>query len=179
MDSGPHTERRAELRHPYEHVGGKLLRPGQVKRGERDIDPVGRIAQPGEAVRVRPVREPHRIARAVTVHHGNECDAGGGSDQDADDPLFESIENAVEQVEHGPSAPRYSSPLPLVGRGRGWGSMIWALPRLNLPTPHPDPPPQGGREKKPHTRCNCLAPAGPPIILGMAQDCGATNPEAL
>src|SRR5262245_66487972 len=24
--------------------------------------------------------------------------------------------------------------------------MIWALPCLNSPTPHPDPPPQGGRE---------------------------------
>src|SRR5258706_1554437 len=159
MDSGPHAERRAELRHPYEHVGGKLLRPGQVKRGEREIDPVGRVAQPNQAVRVRPVREPNGIAGAETVHEGDERDAGGGSDEDADDPLFEPIENAVEQVEHGPSAPRYSSPLPLVGRGRGWGSMIWALPRLNLPTPHPDPPPQGGGGKKPHTRCKFPPPS--------------------
>src|SRR5580692_10128830 len=40
-----------------------------------------------------------------------------------------------------------SSPLPLVGRGRGWGSRYVALLCLNLPTPHPDPPPQGGREQ--------------------------------
>src|SRR5215467_13622552 len=36
------------------------------------------------------------------------------------------------------------APLPLVGRGRGWGSANGALPCHNLPTPHPDPPPQGG-----------------------------------
>ncbi len=43
---------------------------------------------------------------------------------------------------------RASAPLPLVGRGRGWGSGDLALPRHNLTTPHPGPPPQGGREKK-------------------------------
>ncbi len=37
--------------------------------------------------------------------------------------------------------------LPLVGRGRGWGSRDVALLCHRLPTPHPDPPPQGGREK--------------------------------
>src|SRR5262249_5506440 len=39
------------------------------------------------------------------------------------------------------------APLPLVGRGRGWGSCQGALSEPNLPTPHPIPPPQGGREK--------------------------------
>ena len=28
VDAGAHAERGAELRHPDEHVGGKLLRPG-------------------------------------------------------------------------------------------------------------------------------------------------------
>ena len=32
MDAGAHAERRAELRHPHEHVGGELLRPGEVDR---------------------------------------------------------------------------------------------------------------------------------------------------
>ena len=32
MDAGAHPERRAELRHPDEHVGGELLRPGEVDR---------------------------------------------------------------------------------------------------------------------------------------------------
>src|ERR1700678_2743508 len=41
-----------------------------------------------------------------------------------------------------------SSPLPLVGRGRGWGALCGAPLCLHLSTPHPDPPPQGGREKK-------------------------------
>jgi hypothetical protein len=41
-----------------------------------------------------------------------------------------------------------SSPLPLVGRGRGWGSRNGAPQSLYLATPHPNPPPQGGREKE-------------------------------
>src|SRR5258708_1084240 len=36
----------------------------------------------------------------------------------------------------------FSSPLPLVGRGRGWGSWSGAhrAPHLPTPTPHPSPP---------------------------------------
>ena len=41
-----------------------------------------------------------------------------------------------------------SSPLPLAGRGRGWGSMNRGTAVPHSPTPHPDPPPQGGREKR-------------------------------
>ncbi len=40
MDAGAHAERGAEFRHPHEHVGGELLRPGQIDRGEREVDPV-------------------------------------------------------------------------------------------------------------------------------------------
>jgi hypothetical protein len=36
-------------------------------------------------------------------------------------------------------------PLPLAGRGRGWGEQQRRHP---WSTPHPDPPPQGGREQK-------------------------------
>ncbi len=38
------------------------------------------------------------------------------------------------------------APLPLAGRGRGCGSGDMAHPSQNLSTPHPDPPPQRGRE---------------------------------
>ena len=41
MDAGAHAERGAEFRHPHEHVGGKLVRPGKIDRGELGIDPVG------------------------------------------------------------------------------------------------------------------------------------------
>jgi len=41
-------------------------------------------------------------------------------------------------------AVRQSPPLPLVGRGRGWGSMSVAPPCHCLPTPHPNPPHKGG-----------------------------------
>jgi len=149
------------------HVGGKLLRPGQVKRGERDIDPIGRNAQPGEAVaRCGPSSRAPPIAGAVTVHDGDECDqGGGGSDQDADDPLFESIEDAGRAgSSNGPSAPRYSSPLPLVGEGSGVGVGEWAPSEHNPPTPHPTLPHKGEGGKKRHTRCNCLAPARRRII---------------
>src|SRR5216683_4947060 len=41
--------------------------------------------------------------------------------------------------------PRYSEVR--LGRGWGWGSSCGAPYVPHLPTPHPDPPPQGGREK--------------------------------
>ena len=100
MDTGAHPERRAELRHPHEHVGGELLRPGEVDRGERQVDPVGDGSEPDEAVPVRPIGDRHRIAGAVAMHHGDEGDDRRRRDQDADDPLFEPVENAVEHVEH-------------------------------------------------------------------------------
>jgi hypothetical protein len=34
------------------------------------------------------------------MHHGDESDDRRRGDQDADDPLFEPIENAVEHMEH-------------------------------------------------------------------------------
>ena len=40
-------------------------------------------------------------------------------------------------------------PLPLVGRGPGWGSCNGEHLCQSRPTPHPDPPPQGGREPAP------------------------------
>ena len=45
----------------------------------------------------------------------------------------------------GPN-PRYSEVR--LGRSRGWGSRDGAHRHRNLATPHSDPPPQGGREKK-------------------------------
>ncbi len=36
------------------------------------------------------------------------------------------------------------TPLPLAGRGRGWG---WPQAQWLEVTPHPNPPPQGGREQ--------------------------------
>src|SRR6266853_4305818 len=46
--------------------------------------------------------------------------------------------------------PRYSEVR--LGRGRGWGSEEAAKWCHNSPPPHPDPPPQGGREKSLHCR---------------------------
>src|SRR5499427_9221301 len=47
-----------------------------------------------------------------------------------------------------PPLRRASSPLPLVGRGRGWGSVgVAQLCHCGTP-PHPNPPPQGGREPR-------------------------------
>ncbi len=43
--------------------------------------------------------------------------------------------------ELGKSVSLATSPLPLGGRGPGWGSTNGALPGRNLSTPHPDPPP--------------------------------------
>src|SRR5271168_3874734 len=40
---------------------------------------------------------------------------------------------------------RRRTPLPLAGRGREWGSTSTEL----VATPHPDPPPQGGKRKEP------------------------------
>src|SRR5262249_8300346 len=39
-----------------------------------------------------------------------------------------------------------SFPLPLVGRGEGWGSLCEARSCITAPPPLPNPPPQGGRE---------------------------------
>src|SRR5437879_7117943 len=39
-------------------------------------------------------------------------------------------------------------PLPLAGRGRGWGSRRCGTSVPRGTTPHPDPPPQGGRESE-------------------------------
>src|SRR5215831_15171941 len=39
------------------------------------------------------------------------------------------------------------TPLPLVGRGGGWGSLFGATSVLHRITPLPNPPPQGGREQ--------------------------------
>src|SRR5262249_39751848 len=55
--------------------------------------------EPYEAVGRRPAGEARRIAGAVAVHHGDEGDAGRRGDQNADDPLFETIEDAVQQLE--------------------------------------------------------------------------------
>ena len=38
VDSRAHAERGAKLRHPHEHIGGELPRPGQVDGGERGVD---------------------------------------------------------------------------------------------------------------------------------------------
>jgi hypothetical protein len=80
------------------------------------------------------------------------------------------------------SAEGLSSPLPLVGRGRGWGSRRCgtAVPRGT--PPHPDPPPQGGREKRRPAICNSPCPGGPhhPTETPRPRDfrCGSPGSQA-
>jgi hypothetical protein len=54
-------------------------------------------------------------------------------------PFWQNEIPLFSQAKSRPS--RGVSPLPLVGRGRGWGSCNGARVRHDLPTPHPDPPP--------------------------------------
>ena len=72
MDAGAYAERGAEFRHPHEHVGGKLLRPGQIDRGQRDVDPVSGMGENDKPVRRRPAGQHRRIAGAITMHDRDE-----------------------------------------------------------------------------------------------------------
>src|ERR1043166_5272638 len=128
MDAGAHAQRGAELRHPHEHVGGKLLRPGEIDRGEPEIDRVGSRPEPSKAVRPGPSVERRRIAGAVAVHHGNESDDGGGGDQGGDEPLLEPVKDAVEHGKHGVSPGPASFTLALCLSGTGAGCARQSTP---------------------------------------------------
>src|SRR4051812_29593134 len=54
--------------------------------------------------------------------------------------------NVVMGIMLSPCQVRRWAPLPLVGRGRGWGSNSWVRSARQTLTPLPNPPPQGGRE---------------------------------
>ena len=94
----------------------------------------------------------------------NRGDAGMGSGTGLQPPPDNSKDrrSGGEAAIHRARASTQSSPPPraqrVVGRGRGWGAPRAQSPRL---PPHPDPPPQGGREKraKPRRdrhRCSCF-----------------------
>ena len=72
---------------------------------------------------------------------------GRGDTTVVDAYLSPIIRGYVAQVAEELNAGGAASPLPLVGRGRGWGSSEGAQLATNRTTPLPNPPPQGGREQ--------------------------------
>ena len=58
------------------------------------------------------------------------------------------------------------APLPLVGRGWGWGSLRCEHQRCDRTTPLPSPPPQGGREQTEYAARAVSTSTRPGLVTG-------------
>src|SRR5262249_5791470 len=81
VNTGAHPERRAEFCHPHKHVGGKLLRPGEIDRGKLLVNPIGSAFDSNETVSARPGGKGRRVARSVAVDDSHESHYRGGADE--------------------------------------------------------------------------------------------------